>query len=97
MDPPGEVTLCMAISADGVEIVKNVSYTPCVGKILNLEGGLSNVLSSICLHGYFPPKIQDYNSMFRPIAEQYAKHAPGKEHILVTCAATGLNLCVRDH
>ena len=69
LNTPGQVTLHTALSADGVEVQKNKSYTPCVAKVLNLEGGLGSFMSSLCLFGYFPPSVKVYNSLFRPIAE----------------------------
>jgi hypothetical protein len=42
---------------DGVEVEKNVSYTPIVGQILNFPPKLRGLLSQIVLFGFLPPKV----------------------------------------
>ena len=92
-DAPGCVTLYYSFTADGVEVQKNVSYTPGVGKNLNLEGTLRSLMSSLLLFCFFPPSVKDYNSLFRPVAELFALHRPGAGRpITVTCATTGRTL-----
>ena len=62
---------------DGVEVRKNISYTPVTLNILNLPGELRGALGTMLLLGLFPPKIKDYNAMMRPIVDMFIDVGPG--------------------
>ena len=70
-------TLFLAVTADGTEVQKGISYTPVTSKVLNLGSGLRSMMSNIRLHAVFPPSVKDYNSLMRPFAEELYKHRPG--------------------
>jgi hypothetical protein len=61
---------------DGVEVEKAVSYTPVTFKILSLPPGLRGALGTIVMIALLPPKIKNYNSMFRPIVDMLVALAP---------------------
>ena len=69
---------------DGVELSKRVTYTPCTTKLLNWGKDLRGLLGSIWLLAYFPPKVQNYQAMLRPLVEMFARHQPGKPPLLIT-------------
>ena len=63
-----------ALTADGVEVVKNVSYTPVILKVLNLPAELRTMMANIRMVAVLPPGVVDYNSVLRPIAADFARH-----------------------
>ena len=73
-------TIYLSLAADGTEVQKGRSYTPVTSKVLNLGSDLRSMLSNIRLHAIFPPKVQDYNSLFRPVAEELHLYRPGGGH-----------------
>ncbi len=75
-----EVVLYIVMCFDGVEVEKNVTYTPVTAKLLNLPPGLRGQLGNLWLLGFFPPHVQDYDTMLTPIVEQLATHRPGANH-----------------
>lgn len=68
---------------DGVEVEKNVSYTPCTAEVLNLEPQVRSLLGSIWLLALFPPHVRDYQSMFLPLVNMYKELAPGGRGVKV--------------
>ena len=76
-------------SNDGVEVEKNVSYTPATAKVMNAPPDARGMLGSIWLLGFWPPNIKDHQAMMQPIVEMFAKHAPGEEPIEVYDAHLG--------
>jgi hypothetical protein len=62
---------------DGVEVIKNVTYTPVTIKILNMLAGLRGALGTLLFIALFPPKVLDYNAMMRPIVDMLVDLAPG--------------------
>ena len=88
-NPEGVLTLCLSVTADGVEVEENVSYTPVTARILNLDVAVASLFSSILLLGYFPPKVQSYQNLFKPIAQAFASYMPGNRTIQLTCKQTG--------
>ena len=72
-----EHTIFIALTADGTEVQKNTSFTPVTSKVLNFSSRLRSLLSNIKLHAIFPPSVQDYNSLLRPIVDELLKHRPG--------------------
>ena len=64
---------------DGVEVTKNVTYTPVTIKILNMFAGLRGALGTLVFIALFPPKVKDYNAMMRPIVDMLVDLAPGAE------------------
>jgi hypothetical protein len=83
----GDRTLYFACSNDGVEVTKNVTYTPITAKLLNLPGELRGMLANIWLLGYMPPKVQDYQSMLKPVVEMFAARNPDNETPLTVLSA----------
>jgi hypothetical protein len=69
--------LYFLLCQDGVEISKNVSYTPVTAKLLNWPSKLRSLLGNIILLGFFPPHVKDYTAMLAPIADMLARHQPG--------------------
>ena len=67
----------LALTADGTEIQKNISFTPVTTKILNFDCRLRSLMSNIRLHAVFPPSVKDYNGLFEPIVEEFYLHRPG--------------------
>jgi hypothetical protein len=80
-------TLFFSFSCDGVEVRKKTSLTPLSCKCLSLPPKLRGLLGSIWLLGFLPPKVKDYKSFLRPVFEQFRKHAPGNEAIVVSDAS----------
>jgi hypothetical protein len=80
-----------AQSHDGVEIQKNVTYTPITAKVLNLPTHARSRLACIWLLGYLPPHVKNYQNMLLPMIEMFAKSAPGKDPINVYDAHQGIN------
>ena len=76
-DAARNVTLFVALTADGTEIHKNVSYTPVTLKVLNLQSTLRSRMSSIVLLAVLPPHIKNYNNLLRPVAHLIHRHRPG--------------------
>ena len=87
--PDDGMYLYLALSFDGVEVEKNVSYTPVVAKVLNLPPTLRGQLGMLWLLAYFPPKVRNYMSMLRPVVEQLARFAPSETPLEVDNAHTG--------
>ena len=83
--------LYFAQSHDGVEIQKNVTYTPITAKVLNLPTHARGRLACIWLLGFLPPNVKNYQNMLKPMVEMFAKSAPGKEPIEVFDAHQGTN------
>ena len=52
----------------------------------------SGLRASIWLLGYMPPKVRNYQNMFKPLVDMYRKLAPDKEGIEVFDAALGKNV-----
>ena len=71
--------LYFALSNDGVEVEKNVAYTPITAKLLNLPPEMRGLLTCIWLLGYMPPKVKDYQAMLQPVLDMIAEHAPDSE------------------
>ena len=69
--------LYASLTNDGVEVTKNVSYTPIVMKWFNLPPHLRGNLGAFFLIGVLPPKVSNYQAMFRPVAEMLATRQPG--------------------
>ena len=88
-DEDKEDYLYFACSNDGVEVEKNVSYTPVTAKLLNVAPDARGMLGSIWLLGFWPPKVKDYQAMLQPVVEMFAEHAPGAEPIDVFDAHLG--------
>ena len=82
-------TLFFALSCDGVEVHKNVSYTPITCKCLNLSPRLRGMLASIWLLGYLPPKVENYQEFLQQVVDMFARNAPGGEPLRVFDASTG--------
>jgi len=86
---------------DGVEVVKAVSYTPVTFKILSLPPGLRGALGTIVMIALLPPKIKNYNAMFRPIVDMLVALAPEGAGISVGTRTVSLvvawllNVCTR--
>ena len=80
--------LYFAQSHDGVEIQKNVTYTPITAKVLNLPTHVRGRLGCIWLLGYLPPHVKNYQNMLKPMVEMFAKSAPDKDPINVYDAHT---------
>lgn len=64
------------LSNDGVEVEKNVAYTPITGRVYNWPPKMRGLLRSIVLFGYLPPNVKNYRGMLQPVCDQFAKHAP---------------------
>ena len=84
----------LAQSNDGVEVEKNVTYTPVVVKVLNASSEMYSTHTNKLMVGTFPKKVKDYQAMFRPIVRMYAKHAPGKSPLTVWNAYSGSEIQV---
>jgi hypothetical protein len=54
---------------DGVEVRKNVTYTPVTMKMLNMPGDMRGALGTMLFVALFPPKVKNYNAMMRPIVD----------------------------
>jgi hypothetical protein len=76
--------LYFILCQDGVEITKNVSYTPVTAKLLNWSSKMRSLLGNIILLGFFPPHVKDYTAMLAPIANMFAQHQPGNVPVEVT-------------
>ncbi len=76
-EQPEEHVLYLAVTADGTEIQKNVSFTPVTSKFLNFDMRLRSLMSNIRLHAVFPPSVKDYNNLFEPFVEELYTHRPG--------------------
>jgi hypothetical protein len=61
---------------DGVEVRKNISYTPVTLKLLNLPGDMRGALGTMLFVALFPPKVKDYNAMMRPIVDMFIDLEP---------------------
>ena len=81
--------LYFAQSHDGVEVQKNVTYTPITAKLLNLPSNARGRLSCIWLLGFLPPNVSNYQNMLKPMVEMFAKSAPGEQPIQVYDAHLG--------
>lgn len=68
--------LWLVMVSDGVEVQKNVSWTPVTAKIMNWPSGVRCLLGAILLLAVFPPNVKNYDQMFLPIVEMLAKLAP---------------------
>ena len=68
--------LYLLLVSDGVEVQKDVTWTPVTAKILNWPSGVRTLLGAIIMLAVFPPHVKDYDQMFLPIVEQLAKLAP---------------------
>ena len=64
---------------DGVEVEKNVSYTPITLKVLNEPKDRRSKMGCIWLAAFFPPKVRNYQAMFTPLAEQFGRLQPGED------------------
>ena len=53
---------------DGVEVEKNVAYTPITLKVLNEPKDRRSKMGCIWLAAFFPPKVGNYQAMFTPLA-----------------------------
>ena len=83
-------TLYLAVTTDGTEVQKGISYTPVTSKVLNLPSSLRSKISNIRLHAVFPPSVQDCNSLLRPFVEELLKHRPaGGSPIMLRHPTTG--------
>lgn len=78
-----EDTIVLQQSNDGVEVQKNVSYTPVVFKYLNLPPSIRSRFGTMLLLAFFPPRIKNHQAMFRPLVEQLARYQPGRETVSV--------------
>ena len=76
-------------SNDGVEVEKNISYTPLTAKLLNFPPLLRGMLSAIWLLGFLPPHVKNYQNMLLPMVDMFARRAPGEEPVEVFDAHTG--------
>ena len=90
-------TIYISLTADGTEVQKGRSYTPVTSKVLNLGSDLRSMLSNIRLHAIFPPKVNDYNSLFRPIAEEFHRYRPDGGHPIRVDSETGSSLYIYVH
>ena len=68
---------------DGVEVQKNVCYTPITLKVLNEPKERRSKMGCIWLAAFFPPKVRNYQAMFTPLAEQFERLQPGNEGVAV--------------
>jgi hypothetical protein len=68
---------------DGVEVRKNVSYTPVTLKLLNLPGDMRGALGTMLFVALFPPKVKNYNAMMRPIVDMFVDLEPRGRGIAV--------------
>jgi hypothetical protein len=68
--------LWLVLCSDGVEVQKDVTWTPVTAKIMNWPSGVRSLLGAILMLAVFPPKVKNYDQMFLPIVEQLAELAP---------------------
>ena len=54
----------------------------------------TGILQSILLLGFLPPKVRSYQNMLLPVVQQFARHGPGQEPVVVRHPNTGLDLKV---
>lgn len=82
-DVMNEDTLVLQQSNDGVEVQKNLSYTPVVFKFLNLPPSIRSRFGCLALVAFFPPRVKSYQDMLLPLVLNVAKFQPGRETITV--------------
>jgi hypothetical protein len=68
--------LWLVLCSDGVEVQKDVTWTPVTAKIMNWPSGVRSLLGAILMLAVFPPHVKNYDQMFLPIVEQLAALAP---------------------
>ena len=74
-----DIILYFSQSHDGVEVTKNVTYTPIVASILNYPPETRTLLGTLLLLGFLPPSIKGsmYQRRLRPVVKMFAKRRPG--------------------
>jgi len=86
----------IGVSNDGVEVKKNVAYTPITGRIYNAPPEVRGLLRMILLLGYCPPKVKSYKNMFQPLCDQFERHCPRGENAVPFKVYNAYTKCEQD-
>ena len=71
---------------------KNTTYIILYVTYIFLYG--IGILQSVLLLGFLPPKCKNYQNMLLPVVEQFSRHGPGGDPIVVRHPTTGRDLKV---